>query len=204
MQELRSTDVLDKEIQTEARKKADKILKKAKEDSAQIVASVDSNIAKLRSEKEAQNARKIEAFERNQKAAVPLEKARFEVSFVQEKLSEAVNEWLSKLDVQKRLDLLFKYYEHQKGLKVHAYIYGFDFNTAKKYVEKFLGSDLTSCEETIFGKIVIEETYGLTNPEGVIIEADDKSLRSCLTTSRVIGKLFDTSRKELAAALLGV
>ena len=204
MQELRSTDVLDKEIQTEARRKADKILKKAKEESAQIVAGVEPNIAKLRADKEAQNERRLETFERNQKAAVPLEKARFEVSYIQEKLSEGVNEWLSSLDENKRLDLVFKYYKHQKGTKVHAYIYGFDFKAAKKYVEKAVGADLTSCEETIFGKIVIEDTLGLSNPEGVIIEADDKSLRSCLTMSRVIGNLFDTNRKELAAALLGV
>ena len=135
MQELRSTDVLDKEIQTEARRKADKILKKAKEESAQIVAGVEPNIAKLRADKEAQNERRLETFERNQKAAVPLEKARFEVSYIQEKLSEGVNEWLSSLDENKRLDLVFKYYKHQKGTKVHAYIYGFDFKAAKKYVE---------------------------------------------------------------------
>ncbi len=204
MQELRSTDVLDKEIQTEARRKADKILKKAKEDSAQIVSSVDQNIEKLRKEKEEQENRKLEAFEKNQKAAVPLEKARFEVSYVQEKLSEGVNEWLSSLDIQKHLDLLFKNYKHQKGIKVHAYIYGFDFKTAKKYVEKVIGTDLTSCEETVFGKIVAEETCGLNNLEGVIIEADDKSIRFCLTMSRVIGNLFDTNRMELASALFGV
>ena len=204
MQELRSTDVLDKEIQTEARRKADKILKKAKEDSEQILASVDKNIEALKNEKELQNQTKLAAFEKNQQAAVPLEKARFEVSYVQEKLSEGVNEWLSSMDIQKRLDLLFKDFKHQKGLKVHSYIYGFDFKTAKKYVEKILGSDLTACEETIFGKIVVEDTCGLSNLEGVIIEADDKSIRSCLTMSRVIGNLFDKNRMELAAALLGV
>lgn len=203
MQELRSTDVLDKEIQAEATKKAEKILKKAKEDSAQIVSSVDKNIENLKKDKEAQNAKRLETYERNQKAAVPLEKARFEVSYVQEKLSEGVNEWLSGMDSQKHLELLFKDYKHQKGTKVHAYIYGFDFKTAKKFVEKIIGSDLSSCEETIFGKIVVEDTCGLTNPEGVILEADDKSLRSCLTMSRVIGNLFDTNRKELAATLFG-
>ena len=204
MQELRSTDVLDKEIQAEARKKADKILKKAKEDSERILADVDRNIAALKAEREAQNQQKLDAFEKNQKAAVPLEKARFEVSYVQEKLSEGVNEWLSAMDVQKRLEMLFKGYAHQKGTKVHAYIYGFDFKAAKKFVEKSVGSDLASCEETIFGKIVVEDSCGLVNPEGVIIEADDKSVRYCLTMSRVIGDLFDKNRKELASALLGV
>ncbi|MBR1639512.1 MAG: hypothetical protein IJ688_09015 [Treponema sp.] len=204
MQELRSTDVLDKEIQSEARRKADKILKKAKEDSEQILASVDSNIASLRAEREKKNQQRLESFEKNQKAAVPLEKARFEVSFIQEKLSEGVNEWLAAMTEEKRLNLLFKDYSHQKGTKVHAYIYGFDFKNAKKFVEKKIGQDLTSCEETVFGKIVVEETCGLEKPEGIIIEADDKSLRSCLTMSRVIGSLFDVNRKELAAALLGV
>ncbi|MCR4580278.1 MAG: hypothetical protein K5681_08025 [Treponema sp.] len=203
MQELRSTDVLDKEIQAEARRKAEKILKKAKEDSESLIASVDQNIARLRKTKEEQEEKKLNAFERNQKASVPLEKARFEVSYIQERLAEAVNEWLSTLDVQKRLELLFKDYKHEKGLKVHAYVYGFDLKTAKAFVEKNLGKDLTNCEETIFGKIVVEDSCGLEKPEGLIIEADDKSIRCCLTMSRIIGKLFDTNRKELAAALLG-
>ena len=59
-------------------------------------------------------------------------------------------------------------------------------------------------EETVFGKIVVEDDCGLSRPEGIIIEAEDKSLRCCLTMSRVIGALFDRNRKELAAALLGV
>lgn len=203
MQELRSTDVLDKEIQSEARRKADKILKKAREDSEQLLSSVEKNIETLRKEREIQNNHKLEILEKTQKSAVPLEKSHFEVSYIQEKLSEGVNEWLETMDAQKRLALLFRGYDHRKGLKVHAYVYGFDFKTAKKFVEKAVGADLSSCEETVFGKVVVEEPFGLKNPEGVIIEADDRSIRCRLTMSRVVGDLFDTNRQELAAALLG-
>ena len=44
MQELRSTDILDKEIQADARKKAERMLAKADSDCAKLLASVETDI----------------------------------------------------------------------------------------------------------------------------------------------------------------
>ena len=51
MQELRSTDILDKEIQADARKKAERMLAKADSDCAKLLASVDTDIEKTGAEK---------------------------------------------------------------------------------------------------------------------------------------------------------
>ena len=44
MQELRSTEILDKEIEADAKRKAEAILKRAEEECADILASVDKNL----------------------------------------------------------------------------------------------------------------------------------------------------------------
>ena len=46
MQELRSTDILEKEIQTDARKKAEEILKQAESECTNILESVDADLQK--------------------------------------------------------------------------------------------------------------------------------------------------------------
>ena len=46
MEELRSTDILDKEIREDSQKKADKILAKAEETARALLNDVDSRISK--------------------------------------------------------------------------------------------------------------------------------------------------------------
>ena len=51
MQELRSTDILDKEIQADARKKAERMLQKADSDCQALLESVNEDIQKAADEK---------------------------------------------------------------------------------------------------------------------------------------------------------
>ena len=46
MQELRSTDILDKEIQADARKKAERMLQKTDRECEQLLASVENDLEK--------------------------------------------------------------------------------------------------------------------------------------------------------------
>ena len=72
MQELRSTDILDKEIQADARKKAERMLAKTDSECEKLLASVESDIEKAAEEKQQFFARKLEAFEKDRMAVVPL------------------------------------------------------------------------------------------------------------------------------------
>ena len=94
MQELRSTEILDKEIQADARKKAGSILQKADLDCAKLLESLDDDIEKTRAEKELAYSKKLAAFEQDQKAAIPLQKECFEVSFIQNSIVKNINEYL--------------------------------------------------------------------------------------------------------------
>ena len=203
MQELRSTDILDKEIQADARKKAERMLAKADLDCEKLLASVDSDIEKARQEKEEFFAHKLEAFEKDRMAVVPLEKERFKVSFIQNAVIQNINKYLEGLSEEKRLALVARDFNFKTDLKLNAFVYGFSVSGAKKFLSEKLGSKLASVSETKFGAEALEDEIGLEKPQGIILESEDKNFRCRLTLSEVIAKLLDTKRSELSATLFG-
>lgn len=205
MQELRSTDILDKEIEADAKRKAEAILKRADKECEEILASVQNKINVARQEKEEFYSKKLEAFEKDLTASGPLEKQRFQVSFIQEEVIAAINKYLSALKEEDRLALVTEGFDFSvcKDKKINAYVYGFDFDTTQKILKEKLGSALISCSKTDFGKIMIEEELGLENNQGIILEAEDKSMRARLTLVQVLGGILDNYRQELSDALFG-
>jgi len=206
MNELRSTEILDKEIHADAVKKAEKLLQKADAECQEILNSVEVNIAKAAAERDEFYARKIAAFEKDQNASIPLEKERFEVSFIQNAICKKINEYLNTLSEEKRIELVLKQFDLSsdavKDKKINAYVYGFSPDAIKKALSAKLGKNLGVCEKTEFGKISIEEEI-IEKPEGVILESEDKSFRLRLTLSEVISNLLDTNRAALCEALFG-
>jgi V/A-type H+-transporting ATPase subunit E len=205
MQELRSTDILDKEIEADAKRKAEAILKRADKECEEIIASVQNRINVARQEKEEFYSKKLDAFEKDLKASGPLEKQRFQVSFIQEQVIAAINKYLCELKEEERLALVTQHFDFSvcKDRKINAYVYGFDFAAAEKLLKEKLGNALVSCKKTEFGKIMIEEDLGLENNQGIILEAEDKSMRARLTLVQVLGGILDNYRQELSEALFG-
>lgn len=203
MQELRSTDIIDKEIRADAIKKAEKIAKKADEDCKALIESLPAEIEKSRLEKKAFFDAKLEAFEKDQNASIPLEKQRFEVSFVQNKIVDAINNYLAAKSEAERIEIVIKNFDFNIDKKVNVFVYGFDITAVEKILSKKLGKNLLKCQETNFEKIVLEEDCGLAKPEGIILESEDKSYRCRLTMSQVINQILDKNRAELSDALFG-
>ena len=203
MQELRSTDILDKEIQADARKKAERMLQKADRECELLLSSVDAELEKAANEKKQFFERKLEAFETDRKAVVPLEKERFKVSFIQNTIIQNINKYLEGLTEAKRLELASRNFDFKTDLKLNAYVYGFSTDEAKKFLSKKLGNNLLSCTQTKFGATVLEEELGLSKPEGIILESEDKNFRCRLTLNEVIEKLLDSNRAEFSATLFG-
>ena len=141
------------------------------------------------------------AFKNDQNAFMPLEKERFKVGYISETLSKYINAYLKGLSEDKRIEVAAKNYAFDSDVKVNAYVYGFDINKVKAFLSKKLGSKLLNCEETKFGKIVLEDNYNLEKPEGILLESEDKSFRVRLTLSEIIGQLLDKNREELSDAL---
>ena len=203
MQELRSTDILDKEIQADARKKAERMLAKTDSECEKLIASVESDIEKAAEEKQQFFAHKLEAFEKDRMAVVPLEKERFKVSFIQDAVIQNINKYLEALSEEKKLDLVAHDFDFKTERSLNAFVYGFSLSDAKKFLSDKMGSKLLSVKETKFGAVILEEDIGLAKPEGIILESEDKNFRCRLTLNEVIEKLLDTNRADLSATLFG-
>ena len=152
MEELRSTDILDKEIQEDARKKAEKIVKNSQIESQNILDGVDSKLKTAREEKEKFYAEKIARFEKDTNAALPLEKQRFLVSFEDEQVTQGIKKYLEKLSIEKKAELLKsllqKYKPTLENHKVYVFTVDFEKKLAEKIVEDILGSkNIISCNE---------------------------------------------------------
>lgn len=205
MNELRSTEILDKEIQADARKKSERILASAKAECESIANSVPSRVEQAKKERSAKYDEKITAFENDRKASVPLEKERFLVSFIQNSIDKAIDGYVETLSEDEKLELvlkrLAKYEKNLKSQKVRAFVYGFDTALVQKTLSKRLS--LLSCEKTEFNKLVVEKSYGISHKKGIILETEDKSVRCRLTLSELCMQIQDTYRKELYDVLFG-
>lgn len=205
MEEFRSTEILDKEIQADARKKAEKILAKADVDCALLLEEVSGRIEKAKKELEDKYSLKITAFEKDLSATLPLEKERFLVSFIQSSIEKAINAYLAKLSDEEKIDLVLKksvkIEDVLKSKKLNALYYGFQESLVKKTVGKKF--DLISVKETEFNKMIIENDLGITDRKGIILESEDKAIRVRMTLSEVISQIQDKYRAELYSALFG-
>ncbi len=204
MEELRSTDILDKEIESDARKKAEQILKSADEECRKILSLVEQRLSEARKEKQALYEKKIEHYAKDIDASLPLEKQRFKASFIGESVSAAVDEYLKNLGQEKRLllalSLLDRFMPVIGEKKVSAYVYGFDPEKVKPLLSKKLSGQLASCGQL---KNAPQSERKTEINEGIIIEADDKSFRCRMTVEELVSEIQDKYAGELAESLFG-
>lgn len=205
MEELRSAEILDKEIQDDARKKAEKILRNADSQCDQIMAQVESRLEEAKKEKEIYFNQKAEQVKKDLDSSMPLEKSRFLVSYISSSIAKGINEYLKTLSSEKRFELAVSLLNQFSNLvsdrTFDAAVYGFD----PAYVKSTLSSKvkINSCSSVEFAKSGSEAVDGIEIHEGVILLSEDKSVKIRLTLEEVITELIDKYRKKLAVTLFG-
>lgn len=205
MEELRSAEILDKEIQDDARKKAEKILRNADSQCDQIMAQVESRLEEAKKEKEIYFNQKAEQVKKDLDSSMPLEKSRFLVSYISSSIAKGINEYLKTLSSEKRFELAVSLLNQFSNLVSNrtfdAAVYGFD----PAYVKSTLSSKvkINNCFSVDFAKSGSEAVDGIEIHEGVILLSEDKSVKIRLTLEEVITELIDKYRKELAVTLFG-
>lgn len=203
MEEFRSTEILDKEIQEDARRKAEKLLKRADEDCQKIMDELAARIEAVSKEKQAFYAARAEAIKKDLGAALPLEKERFLVSFIDSSILKGIYRFIEGLSSEKKIALLenlLKRYESKLAdKKLTVKFHGFEQDELKKMFQKH------------FNKLNIDSFVSLNDDAakelhdeyGMIIESTDKSVRCRVTIDELIEEIVDTYRYEIAEALFG-
>lgn len=206
MEELRSTEILDKEIESDARKKAEKIIANAEEEAKQILDDVSNRVDEASKQKQNFYDEKFSRFEKNLEASLPLERERFLASFYADSVSKAFNDYLKNLGSEKRLDLAAKKIESlpKKILdeKLDAHIFGFETEKAQALLKKSF-KNLGKVDEVPFEKSGEEACYGNDFHEGIILEDENKTFRVRLTVDEFVRETKDKYSQELATALFG-
>jgi len=201
MEELRSTEILDKEIHADARRRAEEILKNADEECKAILDSLEEKVASAKKEKEEFYARKLSDFEGELNAAGPLERLRYEVQETNACVTKQLNAFLKSLSAEERLELVLQKLSEKVSSagdkKLKAYVYGFDVKKVEALLSKKLKNQLASVQKTEFGRFVIEEPLGIEIQEGIILESEDRLFRCRLTLCQIISELLDNYREAL-------
>ena len=206
MEEIRSTDILDKEIQEDARKKAEKILKDSDEQCQKILSQVEQRLEDAKEEKKEYYEAKAQQYKKDLQSSLPLEKSRFLVSNISSSVASAINGYLKNIPQEKRIDLLvnmadrFKNFTETKTFD--AKVYGFDVEFSRKKLEQ-KKLKINSFEKIDFVKSGETAVDGIDLHEGIILDSQDKSVKIRLTIEELVVELLDIYRNELAVTLFG-
>lgn len=205
MEELRSTEILDKEILEDSRKKAERILINSAGECESILAEVSKQIAIIRAEKKNLYDTKVASYKRDTEASLPLEKQRYLVAFEKKAVGKAITAYLVALPKVKKMALLEKllnrYKEHLAGHKINIYTVGFKSLDIKNLVTATLKNCVVlQCEDmNVSMENELKSEFGTA--EGMLIETEDKSRRCRVSIGELTAQMIDMYSYEITSTL---
>ncbi len=206
MEELRSTEILDREIEADAQKKAAKIVANAVAEADAIRNGVADRVKASIDEKTAAYEAKISLKEKEAQAYIPLEKERFLVVFYDNQVNKAVNNYFIKNGDKKILSLLESKLKQctfaleNKAVSI-KYFGGLNEKQVLTLVKNGFKGTVKDCSEIAFEKSGEEPLKGNEIHQGIIIESDDNTVKIRLTMDEIIRELKDKYSEELATTL---
>ena len=197
MEELRSTEILDKEIQEDARRKASRILNNGEIECANILEKVNIQFEKITAEKKQEYESKIIAYKKNKEASFPLEKQRFLVEFENNSIDIAIKQYLEKLNLEEKIKIInqmLKKFSPMIGEnKIYVEFSDFDIMDIQKLLE------LNFSKEKILKLIKADKNQY----SGIVITTEDNTIKCRVTIEEKISELKELYTEELALALFG-
>lgn len=195
MEELRSTDILDREILEDARKKVQRILESSMQEVEKIQESTKNRIQKILEEKKLFYTEKLARYEKDLKSSVPFERQRYAINFVMTSVRDAIKTYILDLQIQKKVQLIDRLLQRYAPVfadkKISVQYAGFDEQSVKKILNNYFSA-----------KALIDCTKNdVTDFEGLIIESEDKKILCRATIQELIIEITDQYREELAHTL---
>lgn len=206
MEELRSTDILDSEIRNETKKKVEKIVDRAKETAGSLLSEVEEKVEEARQAALNASEKRLQTYEKNVNASLPLEKQRYQISYVHNSLVEAINLYLEKAGEEGRFEIIKELALRVKNIfssetQLYARTIFLDKDKVKKLLEEIFGKGRVFVEEGSINLISDETVELLKFHEGIILQTEDRKIKCNLTLDEKIREILDSSKMELALAL---
>jgi vacuolar-type H+-ATPase subunit E/Vma4 len=197
MEELQSTEILEREILEDARKKALRILKTA-EDTIQIKNTEwEKKTACLIKDLEEKYNEENKLTTDKLMARLPIDKLRYKKKKIEGLLHNAVENWYHSLGKEQVINLL-------KTELLDRLAVSEDFSVSEKKIAYFHALDPKDAEaviKTINGDFIIEETASLSMYPSIILETEN--VRIIASIQNIIDYYLLEKREELIEAMLG-
>ena len=194
MEEIKGTEALEREILDDASKKAERILRKAREDADKLTQSSADSLDSKILEMESQKKEKFSQMEREILSKLPLEKTRLRVQFIDETLKVTVRRFIDSIDdAELGVWCLAEIKKRSRPFmekQFSASYKGIDPSVVKE-MEAFLGVPMTPASGQDLS----------ASRRGVLIASLDGAMVMRLTEEALEQSLLDEYRGELAAAL---
>ena len=196
MEEIKGTEALEREILEDAAKKAERIVKKAKEEAERLKANSAETLDGMIAELEARKLEKIAQLRRETFSKMPLEKTRLRARFIDAALRNSVEKFMDALDdaklgawclsgLKKRSNLL-------TGRKLRMSHRGIDASSLRE-MRELLGPDV---------EVSASAAADVDAPQrGIVIESLDGTMVMTLGEKQLEERLLDEYRGVLASAL---
>jgi len=199
MEELQSTELLDREILEDARKKAHRILKTADDTIKDKSAEWENNLNASLAELEKKYARQSQFAADEIMARLPIDKRRTKAKKIEELLRSAAETWYKNLSRGRVLDLLKKELEKRFAAtekftaegEIHVQIHQLERAEAQTVLQAVLPSK--SC--------IIEEIHSSSAYPEIILETPQARIYASI--GKIVDFLLSKKRAELVEALLG-
>ena len=224
MEELRSTEILDKEIREDARRKAEKILKEAeidrytaevgailyKKDGDKVkandrIATWDSShlpiIAEDEQQQKAEYGRRLEEYRYDRRAAVPLEKERRLIAFIDHAVQEALDSWFARAGTEKKLAALRALAERYAPLVPAGNLAAGYRGISEKDVTALISDVFRSTASVREFSEAEAKQHGFS--EGFLLRSEDGSVFCRVTCGELRDEILRNHREELAVRLFG-
>jgi vacuolar-type H+-ATPase subunit E/Vma4 len=197
MEELQSTEILDREILEDARKKAQRILKAADDAIKAKEAERERNIRSALGELEEKYKRQTAAAAKEIMAVLPIDKRRLQARKIEELLNIAVESWYAKFSRQRALETLQR--ELEKRLAACETFTG----VICTYIHKIETDEAAALLREIFPgrQCAIEKIASVSAYPEITVEAG--GIRIHASVGKAANFILGKKRSELIEALFG-
>lgn len=203
MEELRSTEILDREIQEDARRKADKILKAAESDCIGIEREAAERFEKMSVQKKEEYGHMLDSYRKDAEAAVPLEKQRRLIAYIDGAVQNALDSWFASAGTEKKLGLLgvllSRYSPALEGRKLNVFYCGYHDGD----IERLISGRLKNSTVLSMKELSDSEARSRGLDDGFFIQTDDGFVFCRVTCAELRDEILQEHREELAVRLLG-
>jgi V/A-type H+/Na+-transporting ATPase subunit E len=196
MEEIRSSDALDREILEDARKKADKILKQSELESTELKSVWEKKARTEIGLLEERMAERVRLYAEEVGARSPLERKRKKIEHIESCLGDSVLKAFATIDPPRRSRILQGRLRRASSFFQGKPVSALSFGISRQEAEALINEAIPGIH-----LVSLDEKNADQGHEGILLIGDDGAIKYRATMAEVRDEILDSNREELVRAL---